>query len=56
MLLQHAIRVFARWGIGGARHAEIARKAKVAVPTVFFYFPTRKALVNSVLEEVARFL
>jgi TetR/AcrR family hemagglutinin/protease transcriptional regulator len=24
------------------------------VPTVFFYFPTRKALVNAVLEEVAR--
>src|SRR5215470_16288496 len=55
MLLHHAIRVFARRGIGGARHAEIARKAKVAVPTVFFYFPTRKALVNAVLEEVARF-
>jgi len=55
MLLQHAIRVFARRGIGGAGHAEIARKAKVAVPTVFFYFPTRKALVNAVLEEVARF-
>lgn len=55
MLLQHAIGVFAGRGIGGARHAEIARKAKVAVPTVFFYFPTRKALVNAVLEEVARF-
>ena len=55
MLLQHAIRVFARRGIGGARHAEIARKARVAVPTVFFYFATRKALVSAVLEEVARF-
>ena len=27
----------------------------MSVPTVFFYFPTRKALVNAVLEEVARF-
>lgn len=25
------------------------------MPTVFFYFPTRKALVSAVLEEVARF-
>jgi TetR/AcrR family hemagglutinin/protease transcriptional regulator len=55
LLLQCAMRVFARRGIGAARHAEIARKAKVSVPTVFFYFPTRKALVNAVLEEVARF-
>ncbi|HXG17754.1 MAG TPA: TetR/AcrR family transcriptional regulator [Methylomirabilota bacterium] len=55
MLLQYALRVFARRGIGAARHAEIAREAKVSVPTVFFYFPTRKALVSAVLEEVARF-
>jgi len=54
-LLQCAIRVFARRGIGAARHAEIARKAGVTVPAVFYYFPTRKALVNAVLEEVARF-
>jgi TetR/AcrR family hemagglutinin/protease transcriptional regulator len=47
--------VFARRGIGAARHAEIARKAKVSVPTVFFYFPTREVLVGAVLEEVARF-
>jgi TetR/AcrR family transcriptional regulator, hemagglutinin/protease regulatory protein len=55
LLLQCAVAVFARRGIGAARHAEIARKAKVSVPAVFFYFPTRKALVNAVLEEVARF-
>jgi TetR/AcrR family hemagglutinin/protease transcriptional regulator len=55
LLLKCAIRVFARRGLGGARHAEIAREAKVAVPTVFFYFPTREALVREVLEEVARF-
>src|SRR5215470_18460852 len=55
LLLQRAMRVFARRGLGAARHAEIARAAKVSVPTVFFYFPTRKALVSAVLEEVARF-
>ena len=55
MLLRCAISVFARRGIGAARHAEIARKGKVSVPTVFFYFPTRKALVNAVLEEVGKF-
>jgi TetR/AcrR family hemagglutinin/protease transcriptional regulator len=55
ILLQTALAVFARRGIGGAHHAEIALKAKVSVPTVFFYFPTRNALVDAVLEEVARF-
>ena len=55
-LLQCAIRVFARRGLGGAHHAEIAREARVSVPTVFFYFPTREALVRAVLDEVARFL
>jgi TetR/AcrR family transcriptional regulator, hemagglutinin/protease regulatory protein len=55
-LLQCAIRVFARRGLGGAHHAEIAREARVSVPAVFFYFPTREALVMAVLDEVARFL
>jgi TetR/AcrR family transcriptional regulator, hemagglutinin/protease regulatory protein len=55
-LLQCAMHVFARRGLGGARHSEIAREAKVSVPTVFFYFPTREALVKAVLDEVARFL
>ncbi len=55
LLLRCALRVFARRGIGAGRHAEIAREARVSVPTVFFYFPTRKALVGAVLQEVARF-
>ncbi|HVN30245.1 MAG TPA: TetR/AcrR family transcriptional regulator [Candidatus Binataceae bacterium] len=55
LLLQCAIRVFARRGLGGARHGEIAREAKVSVPTVFFYFPSHQALVRDVLSEVARF-
>jgi TetR/AcrR family transcriptional regulator, hemagglutinin/protease regulatory protein len=54
-LLACALRVFAQWGIGAARHAEIAAEAGVSVPTVFVYFPTRAALVDAVLAEVARF-
>jgi TetR/AcrR family transcriptional regulator, hemagglutinin/protease regulatory protein len=50
------MRVFARRGLGGARHSEIATEAEVSVPTVFFYFPTREALVKAVLDEVGRFL
>ena len=54
-LLMCALRVFARRGLGEARHAEIAKEAQVSVPTVFFYFPTRTDLVNAVLDEVTRF-
>lgn len=53
-LLECAIRVFARRGIGGARHAEIAEEAGVSVATTFVYFPTRNDLVRDVLGEVAR--
>ncbi len=55
-LLECALAVFARRGIGEGRHAEIAEEGAVAVPTVFVYFPTREALVDSVLDEVARFI
>ena len=54
-LLTCALCVFARRGLGEARHAEIAKEAGVSVPTVFFYFPTRTDLVNAVLSEVERF-
>src|SRR5215510_5882749 len=54
-LLTCALRVFARRGLGEARHAEIAKEAGVSIPTVFFYFPTRNELVNAVLDEVERF-
>lgn len=54
-LLAHALRVFARRGLAGGRHAEIARAARVSVPAVFVYFPTREALVAAVLDEVERF-
>jgi TetR/AcrR family hemagglutinin/protease transcriptional regulator len=54
-LLETALEVFARRGFGRAGHAEIAQAAGVAVSTVFLYFPTRKVLVTSVLDEVGRF-
>lgn len=54
-LLACALRVFARRGLGEARHAEIAKEAGVSIPTVFVYFPTRRELVDTVLGEVERF-
>src|ERR1700758_1219233 len=55
MLLRHAIAVFAHRGFGAAHHTEIAERANVSEPTVFFYFATREVLVAEVLGEVARF-
>lgn len=54
-LLEHALAVFARRGLGRAGHAEIANAAGVAVSTSFVYFPTRVALMRAVLDEVAAF-
>lgn len=48
--------VFARRGLSGGHHAEIAEAAGVAVSTVFVYFSTRDELVVAVLDEVERFL
>ncbi|MGH7804861.1 MAG: TetR/AcrR family transcriptional regulator, partial [Candidatus Binatia bacterium] len=52
-LLDRALRVFARKGLGRGGHAEIAREAKVSVAAVFTYFPSREALVREVLAETA---
>jgi AcrR family transcriptional regulator len=54
-LMACALAVFARRGLGEARHAEIAAEAGVSVATVFVYFPTREALVDAVLDEVDGF-
>ena len=51
-LLECAVAVFARRGLGEAHHAEIAADAGVSVSTVFVYFPTRDALVDAVLDQV----
>lgn len=56
LLMEHAIKVFSRRGIGRAGHTEIAQIAGVSVATVFNYFKTREALVEEVLEEVESFL
>lgn len=55
-LLARAIEAFADAGVARGTHADVARLAEVSVPTVFVYFPTREALVEAVLEEVARFI
>lgn len=54
-LLGCALAVFARRGLAGARHTEVAAEAGVAVPTVFVYFPTRDELISAVLDAVERF-
>jgi len=51
-LLNFALDVFARRGIGRAGHADIAEMANVSVATVFNYFQTREALVEQVLSQV----
>ncbi len=45
---------FADEGLGRAGHAQVAERAGVSVPTVFKYFPTRRALVDAVLTQVER--
>lgn len=56
LLMENAIKVFSRRGIGRAGHTEIAQLASVSVATVFNYFNTRETLVEEVLDEVETFL
>ncbi|WP_428771435.1 LuxR/HapR/OpaR family quorum-sensing transcriptional regulator [Vibrio sp.] len=53
-LMEIALEVFARRGIGRGGHADIAEIAQVSVATVFNYFPTREDLVDDVLTYVVR--
>lgn len=53
-LMDIAVEVFARRGIGRGGHADIAEIAQVSVATVFNYFPTREDLVDDVLHHVVR--
>ena len=50
-LLRAGIISFVQKGFGDTKHADLARACQVSVPTVFFYFPNRKALVNAILNE-----
>jgi len=54
-LVECAVLVAARKGIGRLAHAEVAREAGVAVPTVFLYFENRHSLVSAVIEAVESF-
>ena len=53
-LMEIALEVFAKRGIGRGGHADIADIAQVSVATVFNYFPTREDLVDDVLTFVVR--
>ncbi|MCG3729969.1 LuxR/HapR/OpaR family quorum-sensing transcriptional regulator [Vibrio cincinnatiensis] len=53
-LMDIALEVFAKRGIGRGGHADIADIAQVSVATVFNYFPTREDLVDDVLIFVVR--
>ena len=55
-LLRAGVACFAAKGIGGTKHADLARACQVSVPAVFSYFPNRDALVNSILEDVGNAL
>ncbi|MFC4347280.1 TetR/AcrR family transcriptional regulator [Kordiimonas lipolytica] len=52
-LLDAAVELFAERGIGEAKHADIAKRTGVSVATTFVYFPTREALIDAVLDDVA---
>ena len=51
-LLRKGVASFASKGIGGTKHADLARACEISVPAVFTYFSNRDALVSSVLEDV----
>lgn len=54
-LLKAAIDLFAKKGLGEAKHADIARRVGISTAATFVYFPTRSALLTSVVEEIGRF-
>ncbi|NQZ50478.1 MAG: TetR/AcrR family transcriptional regulator [Moritella sp.] len=54
-LMQCAIEVFSKRGLGRAGHAEIAELAQVSVATVFNYFSSREQLVDHVLIQIEDF-
>ena len=51
-----ALSVYADHGIAGATHTEVAARAKVSIPTVFAYFPSKDDLTDAVLTEVESLL
>lgn len=55
VLLKFAVEACGEKGIAGVTHGDIAKLAHVSIPTVFFYFKTREALIEHILSEVERF-
>ncbi len=55
-LVQAAIQTFAERGIGETSHSALASDARIALPTMFHYFPTKSDIVEAALDEVMRFL
>lgn len=55
-LLRAGVACFAAKGIGGTKHADLARACQVSVPAVFSYFPNRDALVSAILEDLGNAL
>ena len=47
-----AIQVCAEKGIAGTSHALVAEQVGVSTPTIFLYLPSRKTLIDTVLEKV----
>lgn len=54
-LLEVALGVAARRGLGRTGHAEVAKLAGVAVSSVFLYFPSRQELLAAIVAEIGRF-
>lgn len=55
-LIKCAIDACAETGIARVTHKDVADLAGVSIPTVFVYFGTRQILIESILEEMNRFL
>jgi TetR/AcrR family fatty acid metabolism transcriptional regulator len=51
LILDAAIRVFARMGYHGARVSDIAREAGIAYGLVYHYFTNKEEILNSIFEE-----
>ena len=50
-ILAAATRTFARAGIDGASMGAIAREAELGKATLYYYFPTKEALYEAVMDE-----
>ena len=51
LILEAAIRVFARMGYHGARVSDIAREAGIAYGLVYHYFKNKEEILNTIFEE-----